>query len=74
MSPRATGLFAGVAMAGALILLAWVIAIGPEDRNPSTNRLHAWMRSRGGRRAVAAVVVLMALAILVLHLVKFSAE
>ena len=61
-------------MTGAMLLLAWVIAIGPEDRKPAANRLYAWMRSRHGRRIVAAIVAVMALAILALHILKFQAE
>jgi hypothetical protein len=74
MSPRTTDLVSGVAMTGAFLLLAWVIAIGPEDRKPAANRLYARMRTRQGRRVVAALIVVMALAILVLHIVKFQAE
>ena len=74
MSPRATDLVSGVAMAFAMLMLAWVTAIAPEDRSPSSNRAYAWMRSRRGRRIVAAVMAAMGVAILVLHLVQFSAE
>ena len=74
MSPRATDLFSGVTIAFALLMIAWVTAIGREDRNPSANRTYAWMRSRRGRRTVGAVMALMALAILVLHIVQFAAE
>jgi hypothetical protein len=74
MSPRVPQLISGVGIAGAMFLLAWVIAIGPEDRNPPANRLYAAMRSHRGRRIVAAIIGLCGLTILVLHLVKFLSE
>lgn len=74
MSPRATDLVSGVAMAFAMLMLAWVTAIAPEDRFPSTNSVLVWMRSRRGRRIVGGIMAAMALAILAIHIVQFSAE
>ena len=74
MSPRATDLFSGAAIAFAMLMLAWVTLIAPEDRNPSANRLYAWMRSPRGRRIVAAIMAVMALIILALHIFNFAAE
>lgn len=71
---RVVDLITGFGFAGALLLVAWVIAIGPEDRNPSSNRLYARMRSRNGRRVVAAIIAALALAILALHIIQFSTE
>jgi hypothetical protein len=74
MSARIADLVAGFAFAGAFLLLAWIAAIGPEDRNPSRNGFYAQMRSRSGRRTVAAIIAVMAIGILILHIVKFLAE
>ena len=74
MSPRVTDLVSGIAIAFAMLMLAWVTVIAPEDRFPSTNSVLVWMRSRRGRRIVGGIMAAMALAILLLHIIQFAAE
>ena len=71
---RTVDLVAGIGIAGTLLLLAWVTLVAAEDRVPSTNRFYAGMRSRNGRRIIAALVAVMALIVLVIHILKFAAE
>ena len=70
---RTMDLIAGIGFAAALLLLAWVTWVRPEGEiAPGTRGLR--MRSLKVRRAVAAIIAILAVAILALHIFKFAAE
>lgn len=71
---RIIQLASGVLIAVVMLALAYVTAIAPEDRVPSTSPVLTWMRSRSGRRVVAALFAAFGLVILAVHILKFAAE
>ena len=71
---RIIQLASGVLIAVVMLALAYVTAIAPEDRVPSTSPVRAWMRTRSGRRVVAALIAAFGLVILAIHILKFAAE